>query len=104
MFRKPDPYIITWFRLSAYFIKTQDVTISGFVEIIKSAVESIDENIHAWQKHRIEDGLVHAVIRLIDNARDDNELMECCLDILDKIFQKRILTNTAIYELLDGTG
>ena len=86
------------------FIKTQDVTISGFVEIIKSAVESIDENIHAWQKHRIEDGLVHAVIRLIDNARDDNELMECCLDILDKIFQKRILTNTAIYELLDGTG
>ena len=86
------------------FIKTQDVTISGFVEIIKFAVESIDENIHAWQKHRIEDGLVHAVIRLIDNARDDNELMECCLDILDKIFQKRILTNTAIYELLDGPG
>ena len=85
------------------FIKTQDVTISGFVEIIKTAVESVDEDIHTWQKHRIEDGLVHAVIRLIDTARGDNELMECCLDILDKIFQKRILTDTAIYELFDGT-
>lgn len=85
------------------FIKTQDVTLSGFVEIIQTAVESLDEDIHIWQKHRIEDGLVHAVIRLIDTARGDNELMECCLDILDKIFQKRILTDTLIYELLDGT-
>ena len=86
------------------YVKKQDVKISSFVEIIKTAVESVDEDIQAWQKHRIEDGLVQAVIRLIDAAQSDNELMECCLDILDRIFQKKILTETAIYELLNGAG
>ena len=86
------------------YIKTQDANISSFTEIINIAVDSIDEGVHAWQKLRIEDGLVHAVIGLINTAQGENELTECCLDILDKIYQKRILTDSAIYKILDGTS
>ena len=84
------------------FIKKQDGELSGFAEIIKTAVESVDEGERTWQKYRIEDGLVHAVIRLIDSANGDNELTECCLDILDEIYRKRILTDSAISKLLEG--
>lgn len=84
------------------FIKKQDGELSGFAEIIKAAVESVDEGEKTWQKYRIEDGLVHAVIRLIDSANGDNELTECCLDILDEIYRKRILTDSAISKLLEG--
>lgn len=84
------------------FIKTQDTDISGFAEIIRIAVESIDENAASWQKYGIEDGIVQAVIKLIDTSKGDNERTECCLDILDKIYQKRILTDSAISKLLDG--
>lgn len=84
------------------FIKKQDGELSGFAETIKTAVESVDEGEKTWQKYRIEDGLVHAVIRLIDSANGDNELTECCLDILDEIYRKRILTDSAISKLLEG--
>ena len=84
------------------FIKKQDGELSCFAEIIKTAVESVDEGEKTWQKYRIEDGLVHAVIRLIDSAAGDNELTDCCLDILDEIYRKRILTDSAVSKLLDG--
>ena len=84
------------------FIKHQDGELSGFAEIIKTAVESVDEGEKTWQKYRIEDGLVHAVIKLIDSAAGDNELTDCCLDILDEIYRKRILTDSAVSKLLDG--
>ena len=84
------------------FIKTQNGELSAFAEIIKTAVESVAEGTRAWQRYRIEDGLVHAVIRLIDSANGDNALTECCLDILDEIYRKRILTDSAISKLLKG--
>lgn len=84
------------------FIKKQDGELSSFAEIIKTAVESVDEGEKTWQKYRIEDGLVHAVIKLIDSATGDDELTDCCLDILDEIYRKRILTNSAVSKLLDG--
>ena len=84
------------------FIKTQNGELSAFAEIIKTAVESVAEGTRTWQKYRIEDGLVHAVIRLIDSANGDNELTECCLNILDEIYRKRILTDSAISKLLEG--
>lgn len=84
------------------FIKTQNGELSAFAEIIKTAVESVAEGTRAWQRYRIEDGLVHAVIRLIDSANGDNALTECCLDILDEIYRKRILTDSAISKLLEG--
>lgn len=84
------------------FIKNQDGELSSFAEIIKTAVESVDEGEKTWQKYRIEDGLVHAVIKLIDSATGDDELTDCCLDILDEIYRKRILTNSAVSKLLDG--
>ena len=84
------------------FINTQDGDISGFAETIKKAVQSVDKGMKNWQKYRIEDGLVHVVIRLIESARGKDELTECCLDILDEIFRKRILTDSAVFKLLDG--
>ena len=84
------------------FIKTQDTEISGFAETIKTAVQSFDEKAHTWQKRQIEDGLVHAVIKLIDTANCDKELKECCLDILDEIYKKRILTDSAVSKLIEG--
>ena len=84
------------------FIKMQNGELSAFAKIIKTAVESVAEGTRTWQKYRIEDGLVHAVIRLIDSANGDNELTECCLDILDEIYRKRILTDSAISKLLEG--
>ena len=84
------------------FIKTQDTEISGFAETIKTAVQSFDEKAHTWQKRQIEDGLVHAVIKLIDTANGDKELKECCLDILDEIYKKRILTDSAVSKLIEG--
>ena len=84
------------------FIKTQDTEISGFAETIKTAVQSFDEKAHTWQKRQIEDGLVHAVIKLIDTANGDKELKECCLDILEKKKKKRILTDSAVSKLIEG--
>ena len=84
------------------FIKTQDTEISGFAETIKTAVQSFDEKAHTWQKHQIEDGLVHAVIKLIDTANGDKKSTECCLDILDEIYKKRILTDSAVSKLIEG--
>ena len=84
------------------FIKTQNGELSAFAEIIKTAVKSVAGGTRNWQKNRIEDGLVHAVIRLIDSTNGDNELTECCLDILDEIYRKRILTDSAISKLLEG--
>jgi ketopantoate reductase len=84
------------------FIKMQNGELSAFAKIIKTAVESVAEGTRTWQKYRIEDGLVHAVIRLIDSANGDNELTECCLNILDEIYRKRILTDSAISKLLEG--
>ncbi len=84
------------------FIKNQDGELSCFAEIIKTAVEKLDEREKTWQKYRIEDGLVHAVIKLIDLASGDDMLTECCLDILDEIYRKRILTDSAVSKLLEG--
>lgn len=84
------------------YIKTQDADISAFAEIIKTAIESVDDKAGTWQKYRIEDGLIHAVIKLVDTARGDDTLSECCLDILDIIYRKRVLTDSAISKLLDG--
>lgn len=84
------------------FIETQEGELSSFAEIIKTAVQEFDDGAMSWQKHRIENGLVQAVIRLIDSAGGNNELTECCLEILDEIYRKRILTNSAVSRLLEG--
>ena len=84
------------------FIKTQDTEISGFAEIIKTAVESISDEAKGWQKYRIEDGLVQVIVKLIDTARGNDELTECCLEILDEIYRKRIMTDSAVSKLLEG--
>ena len=84
------------------FIKIHDDDLSSFAEVIKTAVESVNERAKTWQKYRIEDGLVHAVIKLIDSAIGNNELTECCLDILDKIYRKCIFTDSAVDKLLEG--
>ena len=84
------------------FVEMQEGELSSFAEIIKTAVQSVDEGTNSWKKHRIENGLVHAVIRLIDSTNGNTELTECCLDILDEIYRKRILTGSAVSRLLDG--
>ena len=86
------------------FIKTKDIDISEFAEIISLAVDSIDEGANIWQKSRLEDGLVHTVIKLIDTCKYDNESTEDCLGILDKIYRKRILSNIAVLPVLDGSN
>ena len=86
------------------FIKDQDVELSQFARIIKTAIENVNDDAKTWQKYRIEDGLIHAIIKLTDSAKENDEIMECCLEILDTIFQKRILTDSAISRLLDGTS
>ena len=86
------------------YIKNQDKDLSGYSGIIKTAVYSIEEDVPSWEKWRIEEGLVHAVIKLIDTARGDDALTECCLDILDRIYQKRILTDSSIFELMNGNA
>lgn len=46
--------------------------------------------------------VLHAVIKLIDTSKGNNEQTECCLEILDKIYQKRILSESAVSKLLEG--
>ena len=86
------------------FIKDQDVDLSQFASIIKMAIDNVNDDAETWQKYRIEDGIIHAVIKLTDSAKENDEIMECCLEILDTIYQKRILTDSAISRLLDGTN
>ena len=84
------------------FIKEHDVEIARYAKIIAVAVKSVDKKIKAWQKYRIEDGLVHAIIKLVDTADGDDELIDCCLDILDEIYRKRMLNDSAVSELING--
>ncbi len=84
------------------FIKEQDVDIACFSMIIKQAVESINDKVLAWQQYRIEEGLVNAIIKLVDIANGDDELTEICLDILDEVFRKRILNDSGVSKLLNG--
>lgn len=83
-------------------LEKQDTNISQFERTIKVVIDSL-KNVQGWELHYIEDHLVHAVIKLIDRAQNDRRETERCLSILDEIYRKRILNDSGLSKLLDGT-
>ncbi len=102
MVRRLQELVIRILFRKPYYAIYQARDISYFAEIIKEAVGSFEKGVSSWEMYNLEYKLSRVVIKLIDLTDDNKDLQDCCLDIIDQIYQRRILTDSAITKLIEG--
>ena len=84
------------------YVKKLGSDISCLATTIQDVLFNIEGIIESWQRRIIEENLVVIIMKLLDISNDNQEIAESCLVILDVIYKKRMLTNSALTSLIEG--